>query len=219
MQFVNIETSTNIIGFDFLTKPKKEYFIKYNSIEIIPQPGYDLNDEANEYPICDVEFQLNDKILSEKRQYIQLIDVLGEVGGLMEIIYSFFGVICSFVSDILYERIIANNLFSFDINRKIILIKKGKDLFFRTNADKNEEEKEKKVLNKIMPPTNKDKLKNVKLLIMDTMNKEEINDVNSGNNLVNKNIAIEKNSHNKDKLENFDNYSDKNIYKYSDKNT
>ena len=219
MQFVNIETSTNIIGFDFLTKPKKEYFIKYNSIEIIPQPGYDLNDEANEYPICDVEFQLNDKKKKKKRQYIQLIDVLGEVGGLMEIIYSFFGVICSFVSDILYERIIANNLFSFDINRKIILIKKGKDLFFRTNADKNEEEKEKKVLNKIMPPTNKDKLKNVKLLIMDTMNKEEINDVNSGNNLVNKNIAIAKNSHNKDILENFDNYSDKNIYKYSDKNT
>ena len=219
MQFVNIETSTNIIGFDFLTEAKSENFIKYNSLEIIPQPGYDLNDETNEYPICEVEFQLNDKILREKRQYIQFIDVLGEVGGLMGIIYSFFGVICSFVSDILYERIIANNLFSFDINRKIILIKKGKDLFFRTNADKNEEEKEKKVLNKIMPPTNKDKLKNVKLLIMDTMNKEEINDVNSGNNLVNKNIAIEKNSHNKDKLENFDNYSDKNIYKYSDKNT
>ena len=51
------------------------------------------------------------------------------------------------------------------------------------------------------------------------MNKEEINDANSGNNLVNKNNPIAKNSHNKDKLGNFDNYSDKNIYKYSGKNT
>ena len=219
MQFVNIETSTNIIGFDFLTEAKSENFIKYNSLEIIPQPGYDLNDETNEYPICEVEFQLNDKILREKRQYIQFIDVLGEVGGLMGIIYSFFAEICSFVSDILYEKKIANNLFSFDINRKIILIKKGKDLFFRTNADRKEEEKEKIIINKLKSPTNKEKLKNAKLLIMDTMNKEEINDANSGNNLVNKNNPIAKNSHNKDKLGNFDNYSEKNIYKYSGKNT
>ena len=219
MQFVNIETSTNIIGFDFLTEAKSENFIKYNSLEIIPQPGYDLNDETNEYPICEVEFQLNDKILREKRQYIQFIDVLGEVGGLMGIIYSFFAEICSFVSDILYEKKIANNLFSFDINRKIILIKKGNDLFFRTNADRKEEEKEKIIINKLKSPTNKEKLKNAKLLIMDTMNKEEINDANSGNNLVNKNNPIAKNSHNKDKLGNFDNYSEKNIYKYSGKNT
>ena len=67
MQIVNIETSTNIIGFDFLTKPKNEYFIKYNSLEIIPQPGYDLNDETNDYPICEVEFQLNDKIFIRKK--------------------------------------------------------------------------------------------------------------------------------------------------------
>ena len=51
------------------------------------------------------------------------------------------------------------------------------------------------------------------------MNKEEINDANSGNNLVNKNNQIAKNSHNKDKLGNFDNYSEKNIYKYSGKNS
>ena len=39
IELVNIETSTNIIGFDFLTTPKLDSFIKYDSLEIIPQPG------------------------------------------------------------------------------------------------------------------------------------------------------------------------------------
>ena len=86
MQLVNIETSKNILGLDFLANPKLDEYIKYYSVEILPQPGYDLNDEGNNNPICEIEFQLNDKILLEKRQYVQLIDILGEVGGLMEFI-------------------------------------------------------------------------------------------------------------------------------------
>ena len=42
----------------------------------------------------------------------------------MEIISSFFGFICNLIGDILYEKNIANNLFSFDIKKKLILIKK-----------------------------------------------------------------------------------------------
>ena len=45
----------------------------------------------------------------------------------MEIIYSFFGVICSLIVDTLYEKTITNNLFSFDLNKKLILIKKKKN--------------------------------------------------------------------------------------------
>ena len=134
MQIVNIETNDNIIGFDFLTNEKSENFIKYDTLEIIPQPGYDLNDENNNYPVCEVEFQLKDKIFSEKRQYTQLIDVLGEVGGFMEIISSFLGTICSFIVDILYEKSIVNNLFSFDVKKKIVIIKnKGKDCKIKAN--------------------------------------------------------------------------------------
>ena len=174
MQTVNIETSTNIFGFDFFTKPKKEYFIKYNSIEIIPQPGYDLNDETNNYPICEVEFQLNDKILLENREYIQFIDVLGEVGGLMEIIYSFFDLLCSFVVDILYEKTIANNLFSFDINKKNILIKKRKILLFKFIDDKNEE-KEEKIYDRMISYNTMKKQKREKF---SNLNNIEINDIN-----------------------------------------
>ena len=67
MQLVNIETNNNIIGFDFLTKEKTEEYIKYDTLEIIPQPEYDLYDENNNYPVCEIEFQLKDKVLSEKR--------------------------------------------------------------------------------------------------------------------------------------------------------
>ena len=124
MELVNIETSTNIIGFDFLTTPKNDNFIKYYSLEVLPEPGYDLDDENNNYPACEVEFTLNDKILVEKRQYIQFLDMLGEIGGLMEFLSSFFGVICNILGNLLYEKTIANNLFSFDIKNKLISIKK-----------------------------------------------------------------------------------------------
>ena len=117
MEIVNIETSNNIIGFDFLTKQKVQEFVKYYSVEIGPEPGYNLDDEKNNYPICEVQFTLNDKILVEKRQYIQFIDVLGEVGGLMEFISSFCGFICNIIGDLLYEKSIANNLFSFNIKK------------------------------------------------------------------------------------------------------
>ena len=141
MQLVKIETSTNIIGFDFLTEPRTEKYIKYDYEEVLPYPGYDLDDEGNtDYPAGIFKIQLNDKILLEKRYYIQLIDVLGEIGGLMEIIYSFFGVICSLIADIIYEKTVTNDLFSFNMDKKIILIKKGKEHIFKfnkENKDKN----------------------------------------------------------------------------------
>ena len=218
MQLVNIETSTNIFGFDFLTNPKNDYFIKYYSLEIIPQPGYNLDDETNNYPIVEIEFQLNDKILLEKRQYIQLIDVLGEVEGLMEIIFSFFGVICSFVTDILYKKSIANNLFSFDLRKKIISIKKGKDLIFKINHNNTKEEKN---LGSIITSQNThiNKINKKKLLIMDTLNDKEINDKMSENYLINKKNILEINPYgNQINNANYDTISVKNNSKETEKN-
>ena len=218
MQLVNIETSTNIFGFDFLTNPKNDYFIKYYSLEILPQPGYNLDDETNDYPIVEIEFQLNDKILLEKRQYIQLIDVLGEVGGLMQIIFSFFGVICSFVTDILYKKSIANNLFSFDLRKKIISIKKGKDLIFKINHNKTKKEKN---LGNIITSENNhiNNINKEKLLIMDTSNDKEINYKMNDNYLINKKNIIEINSFvNETNKANYDTTSVKNYSKEKEKN-
>ena len=143
MELVNIETITNIIGFEFLSNPKFEEFIKYYSVQFIPQPGYDLNDESNDYPVCEIEFQLNDKILYEKREYIKFIDILGEVGGFMEIIYSFFGFICNFIVTYLYEITIVNNLFKFDIHKKKIILKIQKQKNSKINVYNIENENDK----------------------------------------------------------------------------
>ena len=55
-----------------------------------------------------------------------MIDVLGEVGGFIEIIHSFFNLICSVLVDILYENTLVNNLFSFNLKKKLISIKQAK---------------------------------------------------------------------------------------------
>jgi hypothetical protein len=57
-----------------------------------------------------------------------LIEVLGDVGGLMEVLLSFFHIICSFSTDIFYEKSIVNNLFEFDINKKVVSLKGDKDV-------------------------------------------------------------------------------------------
>ena len=196
MEIVNIETSTNIIGFDFLTKPKVEEFIKYDSLEIIPQPGYDLNVEENNNTICDIRFQLNDKILTEKKQYIQLIDILGEVGGVMEFIFSFFNLIHNFIGNLFYEKLIVNNLFSFDIRRKVIILKQGKNNEFKRTEEVNSD---KNILQKQMTSTIGLKNNNYykgRNMILDENNKF-ISDKNSVNYLIAKKNTLETNG-NKD---------------------
>ena len=186
MQLVNIETNNNIIGFDFLTKEKTQEFIKYDTLEIIPQPGYDLNDENNDYPACEIEFQLKDKILTEKRYYTQLFDVLGEVGGFMEIISSFFELICSFVVDILYEKSIANNLFSFDLSKKNIIIKNGGNKIALKHNSENNEIKSNDNSSQInqQPLPLEHSMRKKKILIEFSSN-SELNDKNSSTSLVN----------------------------------
>ena len=67
--------------------------------------------------------QLDQKVLTTKRKYTTLLEVLGDVGGLMEIMWIFLNLITSFITEMLYERSVVNNLFSFDISRGLILLK------------------------------------------------------------------------------------------------
>ena len=188
MQLVQIETNTNIIGFDFLTNPKMDEYIKFDNVESIPEPGYDLDDKTNDLPGFEIAFQLNDRVLLEKRQYTQFIDVLGEVGGLMEFINSFFGVICSFVVDILYEKEIINNLFTFDIKKKYVYIKKGKKSEFKINNEIIKEEK--KIIKQSIFKANINKENFIKIEPIG----EDINDKISENYLINKRYILKNNS-------------------------
>ena len=66
LQIANIETNTNLIGFDFLTEDKLETYIKYNSRCSLQTPGY-----RDFYPIYEFRIELKDKSFHEKRHYPQ----------------------------------------------------------------------------------------------------------------------------------------------------
>ena len=58
----------------------------------------------------------------------------------MEIINSFFSLICSIFVELIYEKRIINNLFSFDINKRLILFKNWKNPSIKINEENNLDE-------------------------------------------------------------------------------
>ena len=128
MQIVILETDEDTIGFEGLSKIKTEKFLKYEESWIIAAPSpHSINFDPSS-PICDVTVQLSAKVLTLNRKNTKLIEVLGDVGGLMEVVWSFFSIIATFISDILYDSALVNNLFSFDLDRKMVSIKNKKDI-------------------------------------------------------------------------------------------
>ena len=89
LQIVNIETDEDITGLNFFTNTiRKQQYIRYDSTFIITSPLlFGPIIEGPFRPVADTTLQLHGKVLTEKRQYTQLIDVLGDVGGLMEILH------------------------------------------------------------------------------------------------------------------------------------
>ena len=122
LQIVNIETDEDIFGLkDFQIKNEK--YLKYDESYIYTNPReHDIFDSEGE-PLCTIIIQLAGKVLTQKRTYPKLIDVLGEVGGCMEVVYSFSKVVLFLITDILYDISLVNNLFSFNISKKIIILK------------------------------------------------------------------------------------------------
>jgi len=136
IQIVNIETDEDITGLNFFTDTiRKEQYTRYDESFIITSPLFFGDILKTGGPIADVTLQLAAKVLTEKRQYTQLIDVLGDVGGLMEILYSLFSVISSMVTEILYDRSLVNNLFSFDLKKKYVVFNKARNRGLQTNAN------------------------------------------------------------------------------------
>ena len=125
LQITQIETDEDIIGFG-LDDVKNEKYLKYDESWIISAPmGKNIFAEAGE-PLCEITIQLSEKVLTQKRSYTTLFEVLGDVGGLMEVLSMVLKTICSFIVDILYEISIINNLFQFDLDKKLIILKEPK---------------------------------------------------------------------------------------------
>ena len=123
IQIVNIETDEDITGLNFFTDTiRRQQYTRYENSFLIASPLL-FGDvfEKPLRPIADVTLQLHAKVLTQKRQYTQLIDVLGDVGGLMEILFTVFNMISSIVTEVLYDKSLVNNLFSFDLNKKYVV--------------------------------------------------------------------------------------------------
>ena len=119
-----IETDSNIIGFEAFSNPRIDKYLKFGSVTISPSP----NIEQNEINLNEIQLILSPDVLYQKRKYVQLVDVFGDVGGFKEIINLIFSIICSFFVDILYNKSLVNNLFNFDLDKKLIILKKNQDI-------------------------------------------------------------------------------------------
>ena len=116
-QLIRIETDRNLFGFEALADIKTEQYLTYHSALIMSSAA------SPYYPVIMYNLMMTEKILTNQRTYTQLVDVLGDVGGLMEVIESIFGVISVLVADILYDKTMINNLFSFDLEDNVIKFK------------------------------------------------------------------------------------------------
>ena len=134
-QIVNLDTDLDILGFEALASDRHQKFIKYDESWIIASPSPHINDLDANYPVCDVTIQLAAKVLTIKRTNTKLIEVLGDVGGVMEFLWSFFNIISMFITDLFYDIDLVNNLFSFDLDKKEVLIKNLK--FYDNNINNN----------------------------------------------------------------------------------
>jgi hypothetical protein len=123
LQIVILETDKDVVGFEGLSDIETKRFLKYDESWIIAAPSPHAGGFQFGLPVCDVTIQLSSKVLTQKRKNTKLIEVLGDVGGLMEVVWSIFSVIATCITDILYDKALVNNLFSFDLDKKIVSIK------------------------------------------------------------------------------------------------
>ena len=204
-QIVNLETNLDVLGFEALSSNKYDKFIKYDESWIIASPSPHITQLNANYPVCDVTIQLAAKVLTIKRTNTKLIDVLGDVGGLMEFIFSFFNIISMLITDLLYDIDLVNNLFSFDLDRKEVLIK---NLKAEENKNNNSSENDKKNIYNIKNRVNTVNSRNNNNKELDNLKYTITKDENS----INQDIIIrKKNKRISRKMATANNYKNPNI--------
>ena len=190
-QLANVETDHNLFGFEALADIRSEKYLIYHSALIMATKM--LPDQIS---VIQYYIMMTEKILTNQRTYTQLIDVLGDVGGLMEVMESVFGVICIFVADILYDKTMVNNLFAFDLEDYLVKIK--------TKSKIKNQFKTSKSLN--INPNNDDNFDKGTIDI----SKKALNNIHNDDSLYTKKDSIQPKIHIKKKTNN-ENFSNNNI--------
>ena len=119
---IDMQTDNDILGFEMITNKVREKHFKYDVTFMVNSINTDLPTDTGE-AYCNIQLQLTEQMISIERTYTKLIEVLGDVGGLMEFIFSFFKLISIFITEALYEKGLFNHLFSFDLDKKLIEFK------------------------------------------------------------------------------------------------
>ena len=130
IQIVRVETNEDIIGFNLNQKNKIEIFTKYQDSFVLTSPGTDEILKTGGH-VADLTLQLAANVLTQRRKYKTLLDVMEEVGGLMELLYGIFQIFLSFIVNESYEKSLVNELFSFDLAKKAIIFE------YNINDNKN----------------------------------------------------------------------------------
>ena len=133
-QIVNIETDLDFLGFDDFDHTKTETYLKFD--ELIAMSNIMENNiyETGE-SFCDFTLKLSENIRVERRTYTKLITILGDVGGLMEVIFTLLSIISSLSVNILYEITLVNNIFDYNIKKQLIILKEKKNQKGDTNLN------------------------------------------------------------------------------------
>ena len=103
-----LESDSELTGLDFIPNIKTEKYLKHDGYLIVTMPPNLYNRQGE---IIEVIIQLSSNVITTKRQYLKLIDVLGDVGGLMEFLLSILNFITSILVDFLYNASLVKNIF------------------------------------------------------------------------------------------------------------
>ena len=200
-QIVNIETETDYIGFNNFHSFKTETFLKYDSVSILSNIAEkDIYETGDSF--CDVSLKLSDKVLTQRRTYTKLLEILGNIGGLMEVLFSLFRIISSYPTKILYEEALVNNLFQFNLDTKeILLVNKEKKYVKKNNLTTNQ-------ISKLYIPQNQQSLNINKN--KDKINKSKNDGIIELNKITNESLLMIKS-----KNKNFENISSLDKYESS----
>ena len=121
---INIETDEDIFGLGTSNNVRKEKYLKYDQAQILYSNGkLDLDNPG--VPLVSFTVGLSEQELTETRTYPTLIAVIGDVGGFMEVIFSVFSVLAAILTETLYQKSLVNHLFSFDLDKKLVLVKQN----------------------------------------------------------------------------------------------
>ena len=139
-QLINIKTNLDIFGFNKFKHMKEQQFLKFES-QIQMTNLIDNNIYETGEAFCAVTIKLFDEVRIQKRSYTSLIEIISSVGGFMHVILILLRIFCYFLTNILYEISLINNLFEFDLGEKLVLIN-HKNNIFENNKSNNKNQLE-----------------------------------------------------------------------------